>query len=136
MRIRHMTVSSPFKYLWLKTVRDVDLSQHCAKCLIGEYDTRISNHITEIHNIPLSDCIYYLCGVAQPYNWHRNFHLAFAPSAGKLLTYENNGISVEIEDAVPLPIDDSNNNHPKMIYKSYSTCRNWQFANWFHDNLK
>ena len=39
MRIKNMTVTSTFKYLWLKTVTDVDLSQHCAKCLIGEYDT-------------------------------------------------------------------------------------------------
>lgn len=52
MRIKNMTVTSTFKYLWLKTVTDVDLSQHCAKCLIGEYDTRINNRITEAADIP------------------------------------------------------------------------------------
>lgn len=136
MRIKNMTVTSTFKYLWLKTVTDVDLSQHCAKCLIGEYDTRINNRIAEAADIPLSNSVYYLCGVAYPYNWSKNFHLAFRPCEGNVLTYQSNGISITIEDAIELPIDPRFNHHPKMIYKSYSTCRNWQFANWFNDNLK
>ena len=33
MEINHISVNANFKYLWLKTVKGVDLEQHCARCL-------------------------------------------------------------------------------------------------------
>ena len=30
MKITNLTINANFRYLWLKTVRDVDLTQHCA----------------------------------------------------------------------------------------------------------
>ncbi len=133
MKIKHLTVHANFKYLWLKTVEDVDLEQHCARCLIGSYDKRISTGIKETGEIALEDSIYYLCGVAIPFRWENNFHLAFRPSPGKSVHYESNGITIDIEDAEQLPISEAyiDWTHPKARFKSYYTCRNWQFAHWF-----
>lgn len=138
MKIKKIIVSSKFRYLWLKTVEDVDLSQHCARCLIGEYDSRIKADIIQKRNIELTDSVYYLCGVAFPFDWNNNFHLAFRPCQGSTIHYENNGIEVVIEDAEQLPISQDNVDmtNPKAKFGSYRTCRNWQFAHWFNDNLK
>ena len=138
MIINSIRISANFRYLWLKTVKDVDLSQHCAKCLIGEYDSRIKANIEEAKNIPLPDEVYYLCGVAYPYKWEKNFHLAFMPAEGQNIHYESNGIMVEIEGAVQLPISEDNVDfdYPKAYLKAYRTCRNYQFAHWFSKNMK
>jgi hypothetical protein len=139
MIIREIKVESAFKYLWLKTVKDVDLSQHCARCLIGEYDNRINSNTKEEQDIELNNgYIYYLCGVAYPYKWENNFHLAFRYKKGGMIDYYSNGIHVVIEDAEALPIDEKYNNpldkHIKI--KAFYTCRNWQFANYFETHLK
>lgn len=136
MKIVELNVNSSFSYLWLKTVKDVDLSQHCARCLIGEYDNRISPKKEHIENIELENSIYYLCGVSKPFVWDNNFHLAFEPCEGSTIQINDKGISVIIEGAKQLPTSDKYINHPKMIYKSYNTCRNWQFANYFQSHLK
>lgn len=138
MKITNLKVTSKFRYLWLKTVTNVRLSQHCASCLVGEYNPNINPQTTQLDDLVLPDCVHYLCGVSTPYNWHKNFHLAFMPSKGNSVHYENNGIIIDIEDAVALPISEKSINpqHPKVNVKSYCTCRNWQFAHWFNDNLK
>ena len=99
---------------------------------------RISPATKEGRGIALEDSVYYLCGVAQPFKWEKNFHLAFMPQPGSTIHYESNGITVEIEGAVQLPIctDNIDQSHPKARLKSYHTCRNWQFANWFQTHLK
>lgn len=138
MEIKSLTVSNHYKYLWLKKVVDVNLSEHCAKSLIGPYDERISSKTTFLLDAPLEDGVYYLCGVAYPYVWENNFHLAFMTSEGDTIEYSFNGISITISDAKMLPISESSINkmHPKSKFKSYNTCRNWQFAHWFNGNLK
>ena len=55
MIIKKLKVEKPFMYIWLKTVKNVDLSKHCARCLIGEYDNRINNKIHLLNNIILED---------------------------------------------------------------------------------
>lgn len=139
MIIKEMRVDNTFKYLWLKTVKDVDLSQHCARCLIGDYDRRINSGTSEAHDIELNDGdIYYLCGVAFPYNWNNNFHLAFRHKDGGTIEYSHNGVSVVIENAERLPIDAKYNNPFDRHFKtkSYYTCRNWQFANWYKTHIR
>lgn len=138
MRINDLIIQGNFKYLWLKTVRDVDLAQHCARCLVGEYDNRISPAPKSQHGLDLKDSVYYLCGVAFPYNWEKNFHLAFRPCPGKTIHYQSNGITVNIQDAKQLPISESNIDFsfPQAHLKAYRTCRNYQFAHWFYKNLK
>lgn len=136
MRIEELTIKADFKYLWLKTVRGVDLTQHCARCLIGEYDKRISPGKKVICGLDLKDSVYYLCGVALPYKWENNFHLAFRPSQGKALEYESNGIKVIIKDAERLPISQNYIDWtcPTASKKQYNTCRNYQFAHWYAKN--
>lgn len=138
MIIKSIEVEGTFKYLWLKSVRDVDLSRHCARCLIGDYDSRINNRMTEAHDIELDGDVYYLCGVSQPYRWENNFHLAFRRKDGSAIEYSSNGVTVRIEGAERLPIDAKYNNPADSHYmmKSYCTCRNWQFANYFETHMK
>ena len=132
--IKHMNVNKPFKYLWLKKVEDIDLSVHCAKCLVGQYIDAINTKQKAYTDIELQDGIYYLCGVALPYKWDNNFHLAFKYSKGSQITYDSNGISVVIQDAIQLPIDEKyiDTNNAKARFKTYRTCRNWQFAHYLN----
>lgn len=130
MKIKTLVVNAPFQYLWLKNVKDVDLEQHCAKCLIGQYDSRINNKQAEYKDYELMPDIYYLCGVSKPYVWRNNFHLAFKYQQGSRINVTRNNIHIEIEDAVELPINqDYIVDHSKG--PAYYTCRNWQFANYF-----
>ncbi len=132
--IKRMNVTKPFKYLWLKKVEDIDLSVHCAKCLVGQYINAVNTKQKDYEDIELEDGIYYLCGVALPYKWDNNFHLAFKYSEGNSITYENNGISIVIQNAIQLPIDekyiDITDKHAHL--KTYRTCRNWQFAHYLN----
>lgn len=138
MIIKSIEVEGTFKYLWLKSVRDVDLSRHCARCLIGDYDGRINSRLTEAHDIELSEDVYCLCGVSSPCKWENNFHLAFRRKDGSAIDYSSNGVTVRIEGAERLPIDAKHNNpadrHCRT--KSYCTCGNRQFANYFETHMK
>lgn len=138
MEILSLKIKRLFRYLWLKSVVDVNLNNHCAKCLIGEYNGKINSYEKEFSNILLEDKIYYLCGVTYPFNYEDNFHLAFKPSKNSILKISDKGINIEIKDAESLPISTKyiNKNHSKSNFKSYYTCRNWQFANYFNDYLK
>ena len=130
-----MKIMSEFRYLWLKTVEDVDLSQHCAKCLIGKYDDRIKE---KVFPIDLKNEIYYLCGVAFPFKWENNFHLAFMPCENENIYFNDKGIEILIEGAKILPISTTfiDKTDPNFNKKSYYTCRNWQFAHYFKKHLK
>lgn len=131
MKIKSIIVTKPFKYLWLKKISGVDLSVHCAKSLVGKYDTRIKSSTKELNDIPLDDGIWYLCGVAKPYVWANNFHFAFVSCENSTAAISYNGISIEVEGAKMLPINEDSIDWdlPQSKRKEYSTCRNWQFAN-------
>lgn len=138
--IENISISENFKYLWLKYVNDVNLNVHCAKSLLGDYSKKISTKKGSYTNIVLDESDYkaiYLCGVAFPYVWEKNFHLAFKYSKGDILKYNSNGIDITIKNAVRLPIDIKyiDFSHPKAKFKCYYTCRNWQFAHWFNKNM-
>lgn len=129
--LRHLHVNAPFSYLWLKYVSGVNLRVHCARCLLGEYDPRISARVKELHEQPLRPSpYYYLCGVSKPYVWSRNFHLAFREKEGSLLSVSRQGIQVEIENAEEIGFSqaDIDPSDPHARSKAYFTCRNWQFA--------
>lgn len=129
--IRSIKVTGHFKYLWLKTVVDVNLNVHCARCLIGEYDERISARMSEAADIELPNAPYhYLCGVTTPYVWAENFHLAFVEKEGATLDVERHGIHIIIDGAEELPFSeaDIDQSDPHARAYAYRTCRNWQFA--------
>lgn len=131
MVIKILEASKPFKYLWLKNVDAVDLSQHCARCLVGKYDNRVSAKTIKLSDEKLNGDIYYLCGVSMPFVWENNFHLAFRKKEGSLLSFTSNGIAVVIENAERIMFSESDIdcNLPQSKNKMFYTCRNWQFAN-------
>lgn len=129
MILRKYVVHGSFEYVWLKTVVGVDLSQHCTKCLIGEFNKVFWKDPKELHDLVLPDKIHYMCGLSKGFAWSNNFHLAFRPKAGQTVQVNEMGIEVVIEDAERLPIN------AKYIIKrtgnkAFDTCRNWQFANY------
>lgn len=132
--IKTLDVNAPFRYLWLKHVTGVDLSVHCARCLVGKYMDNISPRVPHTADIQLDNGVYYLCGVSLPYIWANNFHIAFEYSEGSHIECESNGISVVIENAVALPISEEyiDQSDPNAWRKEYRTCRNWQFAHYLN----
>ena len=135
--IQTLTVTKPFRYLWLKSVVGVNLSVHCASCLKGEYYPGLNRHTKTANNIILDNGIYYLCGVSTPYNWYNNFHLAFSYEPGSNIHFSEKGISVDILDAKILPISEKfiDSTHRFANVKAYRTCRNWQFAHYYKQYL-
>lgn len=131
VRIKRIKVEASFRYLWLKAVKGVDLSHHCARCLLGEYLKGLDRKTQELTDTALPEApYYYLCGVSLPYRWEKNFHLAFREKAGHILRAKRHGITVEIENAEEIKFSEADINpddpHIKLI--AYRTCRNWQFA--------
>lgn len=135
MVIRSLEVSADFQYLWLKRITGINLEKHCAQCLLGEYDPRVSPLIPHQTHLELVPGIFYLCGVSRPYVWANNFHIAFRDGS-EVIDYQHNGVHVIIDGAERLPISPDSAKVlmlPKYKYSSYRTCRNWQFANYLYD---
>lgn len=129
--IKILNLKSKFKYLWLKYVDSYNLNEHCAKSLIGTYSKKINKEINEFKNIELNESnsnIYYLCGVSDPFNYSKNFHLSFKYKKNSQINIEENGIEIKIENAERILITKQNYIHEKANLKSFNTCRNWQFA--------
>ena len=129
--IRDIEITGSFRYLWLKAVTGVNLEEHCAKCLLGEYDPRISASMRRASGLELPEApFHYLCGVTTPYVWERNFHLAWRHREGSTLEVDRHGIRITIDNAEEVTFGESDidpqDRHIK--YKTYRTCRNWQFA--------
>lgn len=129
-------VNAGFKYLWLKYVTGTNLDQHCARCLNGQYSKKVSPDMDK-RTIMLDEFPHkaiYLCGVAIPYKWDNNFHLAMIHAPGEIITFSSNGIEVIAKNARRIMFEDfnakelsSNSNRTK---REYHTCRNWIFANY------
>lgn len=108
---------------------------------MGSYSKKINKHRRIEKNIVLNECnseTFYLCGVAKPYKWEKNFHLALRYKKGSKITISKKGLNLEIENAEELPInfDITKCNHIKKFDKKYSTCRNWQFAYLYQDMIR
>ena len=133
--IENLKINGKFKYLWLKYVTGVNLDVHCAKCLLGQYSTAVKKDADFTPEIVLDEFpaeIFYLCGVSFPYKWENNFHLAFEYAPGESFEVNENNILCTLRNARRIPIMTEameRVNHPRIGNKSYSTCRNWQFAN-------
>jgi hypothetical protein len=133
-KIKSIVRHGKFRYLWLKYVRGVNLNVHCAKCLLGDYSKQVSNDMQPAQEVSLDEYgarYYYLCGVALPYKWENNFHLAFVYCEGETISVNRHGIEIEIENAIEIaiqPISAKDNSLPHAEKKEYYTCRNWQFA--------
>jgi hypothetical protein len=117
-----------FQHWWLKSVNSYRLDVHCARCLVGPFDRRINKAMPLVQAVELQGDLVYLCGVANGWNWARNFHAAAAYAEGEtfsLPTY--NGLDVRFDNARMItiePLPDGWNG----LDKSFTTCRNYQFA--------
>lgn len=133
--IKFLNVKGRFKYLWLKSVTGVDLTNHCARCLEGPYEKRINSTISQAWDItPAAGDAYYLCGVTTPFNWAKNLHVAFVYAKGESFDVDENGIEMVVENArrIQITIDAMNLSSDKNIMDpKFFTCRNWQFAHMF-----
>jgi hypothetical protein len=125
-----------FRYFWLKYVSGFDQAQHCARCLLGNYSKLVNTAMLTERIVQLQEPAaaapfdyLYLCGVAAPYQWERNFHLALRPAAPETITEAetSNGFRVSVQglEAVPIPtLPDGF----QGLAKAYTTCRNFQFG--------
>lgn len=132
MIIKEFKTDREWKYLWGKYVAGVDLSVHCARCLLGEYEQAFNAGTKRLHDLQLKkkSNVFYICGVSSPFVWEQNFHLAIIESAGDVVDVERNGVRVVIADAKELPIEFSMENCTdyRKRFPRFGTCRNWQFA--------
>lgn len=132
MIIEEFKTDRAWKYFWGKYVKGVDLSVHCARCLLGEYESAFNAGTKHLQDLQLKkkSKVFYMCGVSSPFVWEQNFHLAVIESAGDVVDIERNGVMVRIRDAKELPINfDFDKCQYRMKHnKSFGTCRNWQFA--------
>lgn len=133
VRIEYFFTERPYKYLWLRYIQGINLEHHCARSFIGDYDTTFHGFLTSLYNYTLRDSkVYYLCGVANDRIWAHNLHIAFIPAEGESVEIDNEFCRIIIRNArqIRFSAKDIIPNLPQARLKVYSTCRNWQFANY------
>ena len=134
--IRELDIKQKYFYVWLKYVNGFDLTEHCAKCLLGSYEKRINRNTFEYRNIELSPSrYYYFCTVN---SYPTNIHLAFEEAEGETVEIEDDRYRIVIDNARQIKFDASRIDPalPGATKKVFNTCRNWQFANWIKTGEK
>jgi hypothetical protein len=134
-RATHLT---GFRHFWLKRVVGFYPGQHCAGCLKGSYVEGVVGvdmpAAIDLQFGAAAGELFYLCGVASPYQWARNAHLAFRAMPGSLarLTLFNGGL-VTVANAAPVLFTDA---QALEFYPgkgtAFLTCRNFQFGAALH----
>lgn len=125
-----------FKYLWMKKVYDFNDQYHCAKCLVGPYiggfhPKMLAEYKTTVRS-PVGSILYF-CGVAEPFDWKNNFHLAVqaVPKEEKCVGVHRmyNGFQLVIENAAVILFDDqvARKMYPEKSER-FLSCRNFQFG--------
>lgn len=136
--IRIFETRQRFRYLWAKYVTGINLNVHCARCLLGDYSKKVApdkciiNAVFDEHQSKY----YYICGVSTPYVWANNFHVAFEFCPNNILDYDDGNTHIVIENAKQIPIIAQSYRDTKVYNnKSFTTCRNWQFAYQMRDKI-
>jgi hypothetical protein len=121
------------KYTWAKEVHYFDDNFHCAKCLQGTMFRQVHGLMqtnTDIHIQTTNLYSFYICGVAYPYKWTNNMHLALIENPeqnAELQLY--NGDVLEVLGAEQYVFDDQ---AARLLYPDrgpeFLTCRNFQFG--------
>lgn len=146
-QIRVTDIRDRYKFLWVKEISDVDLTQHCARSFVGRWRAEMSHAHDRWRDsgarTPFDYLMtlgraraYYACGVTDPYVWRKNAHLAFVPdpAAEEWETHSNQGLTVQVRglSRVSFSAEDVPDTDPRRVRKDFYTCRNWQFAQWLH----
>lgn len=127
-----------FRHFWLKRVVGFNPSQHCAGCLKGSYVEGVVGvgmpADVDLNFGAAAGELFYLCGVASPYQWANNAHLAFRAMPGSVarLTLFNGGL-LTVVDAAPVLFTDAQalEFYPGKS-RAFLTCRNFQFGAALH----
>ena len=131
--IEYFTPKKQYSILWLKYIWSVNLSVHCAPCLCGYFDRRITAD-TIIKDFKLRKSgVIYLCGIARYGGWKNNLHYAWKFKEGESFEVDDEFSKLKVLNAVRLNISPKyiNWNLPQSGRKEFNTCRNWWFANMF-----
>ena len=123
-----------FRHFWLKRVVGFYPSQHCAGCLKGSYVEGVVGvdmpAAVDLQFGAAAGELFYLCGVASPYQWANNAHLAFRATPGSLarLMLSNGGL-VTVANAAPVLFTDAQalEFYPRKG-RAFLTCRNLQLG--------
>jgi hypothetical protein len=121
------------KYTWAKYVEAFDDKNHCAKCLKGRWPREINDKISANIDIylPLDEGKpFYICGVAAPWNYRNNMHLAVVGKEGAEARLElYTGDVLIVKDAERYYFDDK---VARKLYPDYAdeflTCRCFQYG--------
>jgi hypothetical protein len=122
-----------FRYFWMKSVTAFNPSTHCARCLVGDYESKIGAAMHTGIKVDLDyreGTILYLCGVSVPYRWVNNLHLPMRVKAGvEFFADTYLGERIVVQGAELLTFDDraARELHPQRG-KEFLTCRNFQFG--------
>jgi uncharacterized protein (DUF779 family) len=127
------TLTGFSKYTWAKYVEVFDDTNHCAKCLKGKWPQVINEKMVANQDIilPLDEGKpFYICGVAYPWSYHNNMHLAVIGKIGSESRLElYTGDVLLVKDAERYLFDDK---AARELYPEYSeeylTCRCFQFG--------
>lgn len=130
-------------FFWLRAIKDVDISQCCAKCFIGEKDNRVYygtlHKVSAVVDIDVKQVhgakAYYLCGLSDGFNWALNTHVAFVPERDSEIHIENDRIKLDITNARRIHFWDYVPDPPGDYTKQQRSCRNWIFANYIKDGM-
>lgn len=136
--IRIFETRQRFRYLWAKYVTGINLNVHCARCLLGDYSKKVAPDKCIINTVfdEHQSKYYYICGVSTPYVWANNFHVAFEFCPNNILDYDDGNTHIVIENARQIPIKSQDYRSAKFgNNRSYTTCRNWQFAYQIKDEI-
>ena len=139
-----LNIKRPSEFFWVRKIRGVDISQCCAKCFIGESDTRMYHATTngqtprsvEMEVKPGAQYVaYYLCGLSKNYFYQNNTHVAFVYAPGEMLRVETSQIELTISNARQVDFQKYVPKPEGVYNQRQRTCRNWIFANYIRDGL-
>jgi len=138
---KNKTLSGFSQFTWAKYIDNFDDTNHCAKCLKGKWPRIINDKMDANQDIslPLDEGkAFYICGVAYPWNYSNNMHLAVIGKKGSHAELElYTGDKLIVQDAERYIFDDK---VARKLYPNYTeqflTCRCFQFgAQYFNRNL-
>jgi hypothetical protein len=141
-----LEIKQPSQFFWVRKIRSVDISRCCAKCFIGESDTRLYHgtaygqtpRFIKLEIEPAEKYVaYYLCGLSAGFKYEKNTHLAFIHAPGERVHVESEQMEVTIENTRWIDFEGADYTpNPRGEYTDEQRmCRNWIFANFIRDGM-